>query len=118
MTPKTPESNGSRRKASRVRSTHLLTVTKTKDKAQAREETSISIARTLDVSSAGIRVEVEVLSCVCIDDQLQLEIAVEDRVILAQGTVVHARRKEDHLVEIGIEFTSIADADRDALAAE
>ena len=114
MTPKTPESNGSRRKASRVRSTHLLTVTKTK----AREETSISIARTLDVSSAGIRVEVEVLSCVCIDDQLQLEIAVEDRVILAQGTVVHARRKEDHLVEIGIEFTSIADADRDALAAE
>ena len=113
MTPKPPEAKGSRRKASRVYAIHLATVTK----AKAGEEASISIARTLDASSAGIRVEVEMLGRPCIDDQLQLEIAVGDRVILAQGRVVHARRKGDHLVEIGIEFTSIADADSDALVA-
>ena len=112
MTPRTPGSNGSRRKTSRVRAIHLVTVTKD----EARDETSISIARTLDVSSTGVRIEV--VGRVCIDDQLHLEIAVEERVISAQGRVVHARRTEDHLVEVGIGFTSIADADRDALIAE
>lgn len=108
MTPN-KESNGSRRESSRVRTIHLVSVTSDK----ARGETSISIGRTLDVSSSGIRVEV--LGHVCIEDLLQLEIAIEDRIILAQGRVVHAKRKGDRLVETGIEFTSIADADRDAL---
>jgi len=93
----------------------MLLVTVSRDKG--REETSISIARTLDVGAEGLRVEVEVQGCVCIDDHLQLEIAVEERVVLAEGRVVHASRRGDYLIEIGIEFTSIADADRDALVA-
>ncbi len=95
-----------------MRATHLVTVTK----AEPQEETRISIARTLDVSSAGVRVDV--IGRVCLDAQLELEIAVGERIIRAHGRVVHARRTEDHLVEVGIEFTSIADADRDALIAE
>jgi c-di-GMP-binding flagellar brake protein YcgR len=110
MTPDTNESNGSRRKDPRVRTIHLLSVTTDK----LRGESSISIGRTLDVSASGIRVEVQ--GRVCIEDQLQLEIAVEDRIIQARGRVVHATRKGEDLVETGIEFTSIEDADRDVLA--
>lgn len=97
-----------RRRSRRVRALHHIVVSKNGDT----DEASVTVGRTIDVSSTGVRIQSP--GHLCIDDVVRLEIAVEDRVIEARGRVVRSARIGE-LIEAGIEFTVIADADRRAL---
>ena len=75
-------------------------------------EASVTVGRTVDVSSTGVRVQTP--GHLCIDDLVRLEIAVEDHLVEARGRVVRSARIGE-LIEAGIEFTVISDADRQVL---
>ena len=109
------------RRASRVRSVHLVAYT---DKTRERETASISLGKTLDLSPFGIRIEVnERLEK---GDLIELEIGVGDKLIQAEARVVHVpplftdeglrfEVAEGGCFKVGAEFTSIADEDRAVL---
>jgi hypothetical protein len=47
--------------------------------------------------------------------KLDLDIAIDDRIISAQGEVLHAEELKNGLFGTGIRFTSISDEDREFL---
>ena len=97
-----------RRRAPRVRALYHIVISSNGDA----NEISVAIGRTVDVSETGVRVELP--GRLCVDDRVRLEIAVEETVVNAEGQVIRAARVGD-LVEAGIEFTFIEEADRLAL---
>lgn len=97
-----------RRRSPRVRALYHIVITS----EGMDEEQRITVGRTLDVSETGVRVETP--GPLCIDESVRLEIAIEETVVNASGRVIHASRQGD-LIEAGIEFTVIDDAERLAL---
>ena len=97
-----------RRRSPRVRALYHVVITS----EGMDEERRITVGRTLNVSDTGVRVETP--GHLCIDETVRLEIAIEETVVNASGKVIHASRQGD-LIEAGIEFTVIDDADRLAL---
>ena len=97
-----------RRRSPRVRVLYHVVVTS----SGAAEELSVTVGRTVDVSEAGVRIETP--GHLSVDDKVRLEIAIEETVVDAKGKVIRAMRVGE-LIEVGIEFTVISDADRLAL---
>ena len=96
-----------KRASPRIRSLNLASYVPMKGEQQ---EYIISIGRTLDVSEGGAKIETHRQ----LDRglQLELEIAVEDRIISARGEVLYSRELGDDLFGTGISFTFIAEEDR------
>lgn len=99
-----------RRRAPRRPLLYLTTFTP----AQAGEPSDIvGLGRTRDVSQAGLRLETDRgLSQGAVVD---LDIAIEERIVHAEGEVVHVQAEKDGLYSIGIRFTSISPGDRSTL---
>lgn len=96
-----------KRASPRIRSLNLTSYLTRKGEQQ---EYIVSIGRTLDVSEGGVKIETHRR----LDRglQLELEIAVEDRIISAAGEVLYSRELSDGLFGTGIGFTVIAEEDR------
>ena len=100
------ESVREQRRSRRIRSLNLTSYTPKKDDKQ---EYIISIGRTLDVSEGGAKVETH--RELDVGTELDLDIAIEDRVISAKGVVVHVVPQKNGLFGTGIRFTSISEED-------
>ena len=100
------ESVKEQRKSRRIRSLHLTSYVPRKGREQ---EYIVSIGRTLDVSKGGVKVEVH--RELAKGTQLDMNIAVEDRVITAKGEVVYVEPLSGGLYGTGIRFTAISEAD-------
>lgn len=96
-----------KRASPRIRSLNLTSYVPRKGQQQ---EYIISIGRTLDVSEGGVKIETHRR----LDKglQLELEIAVEDRIISAKGEVLYSEELKDGLFGTGISFTVMAEDDR------
>ena len=97
-----------RRRSPRVRALFHVVVTSN----GTAEELSVTVGRTVDVSETGVRIETP--GHLSVDDKVRLEIAVEETLVNAKGKVIRAMRLGE-LIEAGVEFTVISDADRLAL---
>ena len=104
------ESVKEKRISRRIRSLNLTSYTPRKGDKQ---EYIVSIGRTLDVSEGGVKVETH--RKLAEGTELDMDIAIEDRIITARGEVVHTEELKDGLYGTGIRFTSISDEDRQAL---
>lgn len=91
----------------RIRSLHLTSYVPRKGSEQ---EYIVSIGRTLDVGKGGVKVETH--RELAKGTELDLEIAVDEKVIAAKGAVVHVEPLPGGLFGTGIRFTSISEDDR------
>ena len=105
-----PESKKEKRGSHRIRSLNLTSYTPKKGDEQ---EYIVSIGRTLDVSEGGVKVETH--RKMADGTELDMDIAIEDKIVTARGKVVHTEELENGLFGTGISFTSINDEDREAL---
>ena len=96
-----------KRASPRIRSLNLTSYVPKKDEQQ---EYIISIGRTLDVSEGGAKIETH--RKLDRGVELELQIAVEDRIISARGEVLYSRDLGRGLFGTGIRFTSIDEEDR------
>ena len=104
------ESVKEKRASSRIRSLYLTSYTPKKDD---RQEHIISIGRTLDVSEGGAKIETH--RQLANGMQLELDIAIEDKIISAEGKVIYSEELGDGLFGTGIGFISIDEKDRHLL---
>ena len=100
------ESVKEKRASPRIRSLNLASYVPKKDEQQ---EYIISIGRTLDVSEGGAKIETH--RKLDRGVELELQIAVEDRIISARGEVLYSRELGHGLFGTGIRFTSIEEED-------
>ncbi len=72
------------------------------------------MGRTLNISSSGILLEIneQLPQGVTID----MEIAMQDDIIHASGTIIHNSKHDDDTFHTGIHFTTISDDDKKTLA--
>ena len=105
------ESVKEQRKSRRIRSLHLTSYVPRKGSEQ---EYIVSIGRTLDVSKGGVKVEVH--RELAKGTELDMDIAIEDRVITAKGVVVYVEPLSSGLYGTGIHFTAISETDLALLA--
>jgi hypothetical protein len=82
-------------------------------KKDEQQDYIISIARTLDVSEGGVKIETH--RKLDRGTELELDIAVEDKIISAKGEVLRAEELQEGLFGIGIRFTAISEEDRNFL---
>jgi hypothetical protein len=99
-----------KRTSRRIRSLHLTSYTPRKADQQ---EYIVSIGRTLDVSEGGVKVETH--RKLADGTELEMDIAIEDKIITAKGEVVHTEELKNGLFGTGIRFTSISEEDRSSL---
>ena len=99
-----------KRASRRIRTLNLTSYTPKRDDEQ---EYIVSIGRTLDVSDGGVKVETHRK----LEDgtELEMDIAIEEKIITAKGEVVHTEELENGLFGTGIRFTLISEEDRDSL---
>ena len=97
------ESVKEKRASRRIRSLNLTSYTPKKGDQQ---EYIISIGRTLDVSEGGAKVETH--RELAKGTKLDLDIAIEDRIISAQGEVLHAEQLKNGLFGTGIRFPRVS----------
>jgi len=99
-----------KRSSRRIRSLNLTSYTPRK---ADRQEYIVSIGRTLDVSEGGVKVETH--RKLANGTELEMDIAIEDKIITAKGEVVHTEELKNGLFGTGIRFTSISEEDRRSL---
>ncbi len=89
-----------RRSCPRNREAHLLTITPSGPKTLG---TPVYTGLTLDVSDLGVHVETK--EPLVLGQELTLEIAFADKILLARGKAVHTELLADGLCGAGIRFT-------------
>jgi c-di-GMP-binding flagellar brake protein YcgR len=99
-----------KRTSRRIRSLNLTSYT---PKKADRQEYIVSIGRTLDVSDGGVKVETH--RQLADGTELEMDIAIEEKIITAKGEVVHSEELKNGLFGTGIRFTSISEEDRKSL---
>ena len=104
------ESVREKRSSRRIRSLNLTSYTPRKGEEQ---QYIVSIGRTLDVSEGGVKVETH--RRLADGTELEMDIAIEDRIITAKGEVVHTEELKNGLFGTGIRFSAISDEDRESL---
>ncbi|HBF43306.1 MAG TPA: hypothetical protein DDW42_06680 [Desulfobacteraceae bacterium] len=105
-----PENEEEKRTSRRISSLNLTSYIPSKEKKQ---EYIISIGRTLDMSDGGIKVETH--RELSRGTEVDMEIAIENKIISARGEVVHSFKQKNGLFGTGICFTSIRETDRELL---
>jgi hypothetical protein len=98
------------RSSRRIRSLNLTSYT---PKKADQQDYIISIGRTLDVSQGGVKVETH--RPLEQGTELEMDIAIEDRIIAATGVVCHTEELKNGLFGTGIQFTTISEEDREYL---
>ena len=111
MGEREPEGKREKRGSRRIRSLNLTSYT---PKIGDQQEYIVSIGRTIDVSQSGVKVETHRI--LAAGTKLDMDIAIEDKIVTATGEVVHTEELENGLFGTGIRFTKISDQDREALA--
>ncbi len=96
-----------KRASRRIRSLNLTSYTPKKGEKQ---DYIVSIGRTLDVSEGGVKVETH--RKLAKGTELEMDIAIEDKIITAKGEVLHTEELKNGLYGTGIRFTSIREEDR------
>lgn len=96
-----------KRTSPRIRSLNLTSYVPKKGEQQ---EYIISIGRTLDVSEGGAKLETH--RHLDPGTKLELDVAVQDKIISARGEVVHSEDLGNGLFGIGIRFTDISEEER------
>ena len=99
-----------KRSSRRIRLLYLTSYTPRKADTQ---EYNVSIGRTLDVSDGGVKVETH--RRLANGTELEMDIAIDEKIITAKGEVVHTEERENGLFGTGIRFTSISEEDRRSL---
>ena len=99
-----------KRTSRRIRSLNLTSYTPKKGDQQ---DYIISIGRTLDVSEGGVKVETH--RKLAKGTELDMDIAIDDKIVSARGEVLRAEELKNGLFETGIRFTSISEEDRKLL---
>ena len=99
-----------KRRCPRIRSLHLTSYTPKQDDQQ---EYIVSIGRTLNVSEGGVKVETH--RRLTEGAELDMDIAIEEQLIFARGTVTHVEELQNGLFGTGIRFTEISEEDRKLL---
>ncbi|MBW1979804.1 MAG: PilZ domain-containing protein [Deltaproteobacteria bacterium] len=99
-----------KRRCPRVRSLYLTSYTPKKDNRQLY---IVSIGRTLDVSEGGAKVETH--RELAEGTEVDLDIAVGEKLISARGEVVYTEKLRNGMFGTGIRFTSMASDDRRSL---
>ena len=99
-----------KRTSRRIRSLNLTSYTPKKGEEQ---EYIVSIGRTLDVSDGGVKVETH--RKLATGTELEMDIAIEDKIVNAKGEVVHTEELKNGLFGTGIRFTYISEEDRKIL---
>ena len=97
-----------RRRSPRVESIHLVTFEA--EGAEGLGASAVEVGRTLDVSVSGVRVETT--TEIAPGRELDLEIAVGERVVRAQGRVLHVERVAEGRWELGVQFTAVTREDQ------
>ena len=110
MSERDLESVREKRSSRRIRSLNLTSYTPRKGEEQ---QYIVSIGRTLDVSEGGVKVETH--RRLANGTELEMDIAIEDRIITAKGEVVHTEELNSGLFGPGIQCTVISDEDRGSL---
>jgi hypothetical protein len=110
MSERDLESVREKRSSRRIRSLNLTSYTPRKGEEQ---QYIVSIGRTLDVSEGGVKVETH--RRLANGTELEMDIAIEDKIITAKGEVVHTEELKNGLFGTGIQFTAISDEDRNFL---
>ena len=110
MSERDLESVREKRSSRRIRSLNLTSYTPRKGEEQ---QYIVSIGRTLDVSEGGVKVETH--RRLADGTELEMDIAIEDRIITAKGEVVHTEELKNGLFGTGIRFSAISDEDRESL---
>jgi hypothetical protein len=110
MTERDLESVREKRSSRRIRSLNLTSYT---PRTGEEQQYIVSIGRTLDVSEGGVKVETH--RRLANGTELEMDIAIEDRIITAKGEVVHTEELKNGLFGTGIQFTAISDEDRGSL---
>lgn len=100
-----------RRRSPRVESIHLVTFEA--EGAEGVGASAVEVGRTLDVSVTGLRVETP--THLAVGRELDLEIAVGERVVRATGRVMHVEEAAEGLWEVGVQFTEVSREDQRAL---
>jgi hypothetical protein len=100
------ESVKEQRKSRRIRSLHLTSYV---PRQGGEQKYIVSIGRTLDVSQGGVKVEVH--RELAEGTELDMDIAIEDRLLTAKGVVVYAKPLPNGLYGTGIRFTAISEDD-------
>ena len=94
--------NQERRRFARVKSLHLTSFVPKQGDAPLAQ---VSMGRTLDLSAVGTKIEVyqpiEPMT------RVELEIAIEEKITRAHGTVVHQEATEQGSFLVGIEFDQL-----------
>ena len=99
-----------KRTSHRIRALNLTSYTPRKGDNQ---EYIVSIGRTLVVSEGGVKVETH--RKLAKGTELEMDIAIEDKIVTAKGEVVHTEELKNGLFGTGIRFTSISEEDRKSL---
>lgn len=99
-----------RRRSPRVESIHLVTLSADGPDAGG---SAVEVGRTLDMSFKGVRVEST--TEIAPGRELDVEIAIGDRVLRAKGRVIHAEAVAEGRWELGIELTDVPHEHRAAL---
>ena len=94
-----PETPIDRRKCPRVKALHLVTYVAKEGRVR---KSTAAIGRTLDISPAGTRIEV--YDPIDPGSDMEVEIAVDDKVISTLGKFVHSSETDDGIYVVGIEF--------------
>lgn len=71
------------------------------------------MGRTLNISKTGILLETTFE--LPPGQQLDMEIALQDDLIDARGTVAHCTAKDDNMYHVGVEFKQISAADQEII---
>lgn len=67
------------------------------------------MGRTLNISQSGILLETT--TALATDQNLDMEMAMHDQIIIAKGRVVHCQELSTGKYQAGVEFTTISDQD-------
>jgi len=99
-----------KRRFPRVDSSHLISYTHFD---QASNPVEMGMCKSLDLSQGGVTIQTH--RAFPVNSQLEMEIALEERLVKARGTIVHVREVGRQLYDVGVCFTEMDEKDRQSI---
>ncbi|MGQ9656015.1 MAG: PilZ domain-containing protein [Thermodesulfobacteriota bacterium] len=99
-----------KRRFPRLDSSHLISYTHFD---QAKNPVEMGMCKTLDLSQGGVTIQTH--RSFPVNSQLEMEIALEERLVKARGVIVHVREVGSQLYDVGVCFTEMNEEDRKSI---
>ncbi len=96
-----------KRRFPRVDSSHLISYTHFDE---AKNPVEMGMCKSLDLSQGGVTIQTH--RSFPVNTQLEMEIALEERLVKVRGTIVHVREVGRQLYDVGVCFTEMDENDR------